>query len=55
MKEYYVVFTLEGNLKLVDQLRDSHELEIELYAESLADAKKQFTEHKKFLKSEGLI
>lgn len=55
MTEYYAVFTLTGNLKLVTEVLDSHELEIEFYAQSLADAKAQFAAHKKFLKSEGLI
>lgn len=55
MKEFYVVFTLGGNLKLVDKLLDSHELEIELYANTLDEAKALFKEHKKFLKAEGLL
>lgn len=55
LNEYYAVFTLSGELKLVEKLRDSHELEIEIYAYDLDDAKEQFKAHKKFLESEGLM
>ena len=55
LNEYFVVFTLSGALKLVTAMRDDYELEIEIYAKDLADAKKQFAAHKKFLKSEELI
>lgn len=55
LNEYYAVFTLSGELKLVEKLRDSHELEIEIYAYDLEGAKEQFKAHKKFLESEGLM
>lgn len=55
LNEYFAVFTLNGNLKLVEKLLDSHELEMELYAKNLDEAKVLFKAHKKFLKAEGLI
>lgn len=52
MKTYYIVETLNGNyiLKAEDKLRDTDCVEMELYAETLEDAKKQFKEHVKGLK-----
>lgn len=55
LNEYYIVFTLSGELKLVEKLRDSHELELEVYAYDLEGAREQFKAHKAFLKSEDLL
>ena len=55
LNEYFAVFTLNGNFKLVENLLDSHELEIVFYCKSLEEAKAEFKAHKKFLKAEGLL
>lgn len=52
---YYAVFTLSGNFALVDNLLDSHDLELEIYAENKEHAREQFTEHKNSLKKAGFL
>ena len=56
-EEYAVIVSLNGNfiLKSADKVKVLDYVEIEIYADSLEDAKKQFKEHKKILRKEGLI
>ena len=54
---YTVVMTLNGNLVLKEssKVKEHEYIEIELYGTTIEDIKKQFKEHKKQLKEEGLI
>ena len=57
MKEYTIIITLNSNLVLKEasKVKETDEIEIEIYAETLEDAKKQFKAHKAELKKAGLI
>lgn len=57
MKEYKIIMTLNGNLVLKEasKVKETEDIEIEIYAETEADAKAQFKAHKADLKKEGLI
>jgi len=52
-----MVLTLNNNyiLRMEHRLKDTDDVEIEIYAENLTDALTQFKEHKEFLKGEGLL
>jgi hypothetical protein len=50
MKTYYVIETLNGNLRLKESASELDSVEIEIYAVNIADAKEQFKQHKKDLK-----
>lgn len=56
METYFIIMTLNGNLVLKPEskLRDFDSVELEIYAESLQDARAQFNAHKKQLKKDGL-
>ena len=51
--EYAAVMTLNGNLILKEQskVKETDEVEIELYGVTIEDIKKQFNDHKKELKN----
>ena len=51
--EYAAVFTLNGNLilKELSKVKETDEVEIELYGPTLENIKEQFKEHKKELKA----
>lgn len=53
MLEYAVIVTLNGNLTLKEQskVKETDEVEIELYGPTLENIKEQFKEHKKELKA----
>jgi len=52
MIQYNIVETLNGNLvlKTVEKTKELDSIELEIYAISLEDAKRQFKAHKKELK-----
>lgn len=54
---FAIIETLNGNmiLKPIEKVRELDNIEIELYADSLEDAKLQFKQHKKELREAGLI
>lgn len=52
MKIYYIIETLNGNLRLKETLAELDSVEMELYAISLSDAKEQFKHYKKGLKND---
>ena len=56
-KAYMIVETLNGNLVLKpsEKVKETEYVEIELYADSLEDAKLQFKQHKQELKEAGLL
>ena len=55
MKDYYIIMTLNGNLRLKETLKDTDCLEQEIYAETKELAKEQFKAYKKELKENNLI
>lgn len=54
---YAAVLTLGGNLilKPIEKVRDSDDVDLEFWADTLADIKAQFKAHKADLKREGLL
>ena len=54
MQAYYIIETLAGNFVLKETVKDTENLEYEIYASNKDDAKAQFKAHIKQLKKEGL-